>query len=237
MFFWTKTYYGQSPGDLENKKNGFAGRFGSFNKNITSPHQKFDTNLPTILIVGDSIIGENCILNIIQQFKGIANVNFLQQPHHCKNINSWLDKWLIDEWNHYHCIFWFDGMHGFPSRVTEDEYKILTPKLVNRIKNSTKNILWGNCTPIPDKFPQHKTNSVKGPNSKEQILTNESVINRNKSIKEVMTKLNIEVLDLYEKTSPNHSQIQKALNDCHFNKKGEIIISNYICETLKKLFF
>lgn len=181
---WTRQFYGQSPGDLENKKKGFAGRFMGYDNKLQSPCDKIESKLPVILIVGDSIIGDVCVSNIRKQFQNIANVNFLQQPHHCKNIASWLNEWKIDEWNHYHCIFWFDGMHGFPMRVTEDEHVKLTPVLINRIKKNTLNILWGNCTPIPDNMPQNQNNSVKGPNSKEQLLTNESVIHRNKSIKQ-----------------------------------------------------
>tara|TARA_B110000008_G_scaffold261838_1_gene283569 strand:+ start:522 stop:701 length:180 start_codon:yes stop_codon:yes gene_type:complete len=59
-------------------------------------------------------------------------------------------------------------------------------------------------------MPQNQTNSIRGPNSKEQRVINESVINRNKSIKEVMENLNIELLDIYEKTFPIHKIIQKT---------------------------
>ena len=36
---WNNTFYGQSPGDLDNKKNGFAGRFSGYNEKIKSPLQ------------------------------------------------------------------------------------------------------------------------------------------------------------------------------------------------------
>ena len=29
---WTQNFYGQSPGDLDNKNNGFAGRFSGYDK-------------------------------------------------------------------------------------------------------------------------------------------------------------------------------------------------------------
>lgn len=189
-----------------------------------------------MLVVGDSIIGDVCVSNIREQFRGIANVNFLQQPHHCKNINSWLEEWKIDEWTHYHHIFWFDGMHGFPERVTESEHTALTPILVDRVRINTNNLLWCNCTPIPEDMPQGQTNSVKGPNSKEQQVTNKSVINRNKSISEEMTKLKVELLDIYEKMKPIQHLVQRP-KDIHFFPKGEIIMSNHICKRLKKLFF
>lgn len=236
IYSWEKIYYGQSPGDLENKKNGFAGRFSGYNSKIITPYTNLNSELPVILVVGDSIIGEISILNIREKFNGIANVNFLQQPHHCKNIDSWLEEWKINEWKHYYCLFWFDGMHGFPERVSEEEHQKLTPKLINKLRNSIKNILWCNCTPIPDDFPQNETNSVRGPNSKEQKVINESVINRNKSIEIVTKKLNIELLDIYSLTKPNLHLIQKP-KDLHFNPKGELIISNHIVNKIKKLYF
>ena len=60
MIEWNKTYYGQSPGDLLNKKNGFAGRFSGYNKNITGPNISEESYYPKILIVGDSILGDYC---------------------------------------------------------------------------------------------------------------------------------------------------------------------------------
>lgn len=233
---WTRQFNGQSPGDLENKNNGFAGRFMGYDSKLLSPADKLPSNLPVILIVGDSIIGVICVSNIREHFRGIANVNFLQQPHHCKNIDSWLDEWNLDEWTQYHCIFWFDGMHGFPERVTEEEHQSLTPVLVDRIRKNTANLLWCNCTPIPADMPQGQTNSVKGPNSKEQKLTNETVIDRNKSIKQEMTSLGVELLDIYEKMKPIQHLVQLP-KDIHFSYKGEIIMSNHICKRLKELFF
>ena len=76
---WTRQFNGQSPGDLENKNNGFAGRFMGYVSNIQSPSDKIPSELPVMLVVGDSIIGDVCVSNIREQFRGIANVNFLQQ--------------------------------------------------------------------------------------------------------------------------------------------------------------
>lgn len=233
---WNNTYYGQSPGDLNNLKNGFAGRFSGYAQTITEPYHKMNSKLPVILIVGDSIIGNYCISAIRNKFHGIAHVNVLQQPHHCKNIDSWLEVWKIKEWTHYHCIFWFDGMHGFPFRVTEEEHQTLTPLLIGEIKKSIKNILWCNCTPIPDDLPKNEKNSERGPNSIEQILTNDSVINRNKSIIKEMNQLNIELLDIYKKVEPIVKLIQIPKN-IHFYPKGEIIIGNLISNKLLELFF
>jgi hypothetical protein len=189
-----------------------------------------------MLIVGDSIIGDVCVSNIRDKFKGIANVNFLQQPHHCKNIDSWLDEWKVYEWTHYHCIFWFDGMHGFPERVTEAEHLVLTPLLVERLRKNTNNLMWCNCTPVPEDMPQGNSNSTNGPNSKQQMLTNESVIDRNVSIKNEMIELNVDLIDIYEKMKPIQHLVQRP-KDIHFSPKGEVLMSNYICLKLKEKYF
>lgn len=85
-------------------------------------------------------------------------------------------------------------------------------------------------------MPQGKKNSTKGPNSKEQRMTNESVINRNKSIKEEMDMMKVELLDIYEIMKPIQNLVQ-GKKDIHFSRKGEIIISDHICKRLKELFF
>jgi len=233
---WTRQFNGQSPGDLDNKNKGFAGRFAGYDKQLMSPCDKLPCVLPVMLIVGDSIIGDVCVSNIRSQFQGIANVNFLQQPHHCKNIDSWLQEWEVNNWTQYHCIFWFDGMHGFPERVTELEHLELTPLLVEKLRKNTKNLMWCNCTPIPDNMPQGQSNSTTGPNSKQQRVTNESVINRNVSIKNEMAELNVELIDIYEKMKPIQHLVQRP-NDIHFYPKGELLMSNYICKKLKEKYF
>ena len=234
MIEWNKTYYGQSPGDLLNKKNGFAGRFSGYNKNITGPNISEESYYPKILIVGDSILGDYCCSYIRYLFNNVANVNFLQQPHHCKNINSWLDEWEIERWD-YDSVFFFDGMHGFPERVTTEEHQKLTPLIVKRLQINVKNILWGNCTPIPDDLPQGNKNNKKAPNTKEQRVTNEEVIIRNSSIEKIMNILNIPVIDLYNLTNKNIKAIQLP-QDIHFSIEGEKLIAKEIVNKLCKYF-
>jgi len=69
---WTRQFNGQSPGDLENKNNGFAGRFMGYDSKILTPCDKIQSNLPVMLVVGDSIMGDVCVSNIREQFRGIV---------------------------------------------------------------------------------------------------------------------------------------------------------------------
>jgi len=231
---WTTTYNGQSPGDLENKNNGFAGRFSGYNNNFKNPVEHIKTKLPNILIIGDSIIGDYCCSAIRFSLKELAEVSILQQPHHCKNIMSWLDTWEVEKWK-YDIIFFFDGMHGFPQRVTEEEHQELTPFVIKRLKKATKDLIWGNCTPIHDNFPQGNKNSNNGPNTIDQIMTNESIINRNKSILKVTNENNIPLIDLYSLMKPIQHLTQPRFNDIHYSGKGQIIMGNHISKELKNI--
>jgi len=234
QIIWNKTYYGQSPGDLLNKKNGFAGRFSGYKDIIDGPDVSIDSSIPIILIIGDSILGDDCCAIIRFLFNNVANVNFLQQPHHCKNIGSWLDEWKVENWK-YDALFFFDGMHGFPERVTTEEHYELTPIIVKRLRTNIKNILWGNCTPIPNDLPQGNKNSEKAPNTKEQELTNKQVIIRNLSILRVMNELNIPVVNLYKLTIKNINNIQLP-KDVHFSLEGNKIIAFEIVKQICKNF-
>ncbi len=219
-------------GDEERQKR-FAGRFSGFHSSLVSPGQKIKTDLPIVLIMSDSILGGVCWKTIQAMLRGKANVSYIQHPHHCKNIDKWLDIWGIDNWDHYHTIFYFDGMHGFPPRVSEEEHQELTPKIIERLKNVTKNVVWGNCTPLPE-MKQGEKNSKLGPNSKEQELTNQRVINRNKSLKKEMEETNTTLVDLYSLLKPIQSQVQPK-GDSHFNQFGSIIMATAISQELLKL--
>ena len=222
---WANLYQDDSTGK-------FAGRFSGFHRSLKSPSQKIKTNLPQILIMGDSIISDLCVQMIRHLLRYKFYINYIQHPRHCKNIGVWLDRWEIEKCDHYHTLFFFDGMHGFPGRVTEEEHMELTPKLVERMKKIFKNVIWGNCTPLPV-MKQGEKNSKLGPNSKEQALSNQVVINRNKSIKVEMDQTNTKLIDLYSLLRPVQNKVQPE-GDSHFNALGAEMMARAISEELIK---
>ena len=77
-----------------------------------------------------------------------------------------MDEWEIERWD-YDSVFFFDGMHGFPERVTTEEHEKLTPLIVKRLQINELKIYCGvYCIPIPDDLPQGNKNNLK----KDQIL-------------------------------------------------------------------
>ena len=49
---WTRQYNGQSPGDLENKNNGFAGRFMGYDNKISAGLYKLGPLFRYIFVFG-----------------------------------------------------------------------------------------------------------------------------------------------------------------------------------------
>ena len=222
---WAKEY-----GDEERQRR-FSGRFVGYDKSLISPMQYKQTSLPVVLLLADSIFGGNCFLKLQNKLKGKVNISYIQHPHHCKNIHKWLDIWGIDQWKHYDIIIYSEGLHGFPNRVSEQEHEIENPKLIKRLQKNSK-LIWCKCTPIPETMPQGLKNSKRGPNSREQITTNQSVINRNKTLEKEMNRYNIKLIDLYSPLKSLGKSVQKASNDIHFNDKGENIISDIVSKEI-----
>ena len=228
------TYHGPSPGDLKNVKNGFAGRFSGYCEEQKLPQTKIKfNNKKNVLIMGDSIIDGFTIKYIRECLEESFNVAFLNHPHHCKNIEYWLNEWKTDQWD-YNIIFYFDGMHGFPNRVTAEEYKEYTPLLIKRLNKVCDLLIWGNLTPIPKDFPNGLSNSSNGPNTREQNVTDLAVIKRNESIKIVTSELDIPLIDLYSLMKPVLRITQENPKDLHFNELGQEIYGKYIAERINE---
>ena len=226
------TYHGPSPGDLKNVKNGFAGKFSGYCLQQKVPQVKIKFNTKkNVLIMGDSIIDRHTIYYIREGLVENFNVAFLNHPHHCKNIEYWLNEWKTDNWD-YHVIFYFDGMHGFPNRVTEEEHRKYTPLLIKRLKKVCDLLIWGNLTPIPKDIPNGLSNSLNGPNTREQHISDLAVIKRNESIKIITSQLNVPLIDLYSLMKPIQYKTQLNPKDIHFNELGQEIYGKYIAERI-----
>ena len=87
----------------------------------------------------------------LTHLKTIANVNFLQQPHHCKNIQSWLDIWKVETpfWRSditlpedlYEEIARIVGYDSIPLKFISGEIPKWEPNKLFEYKNTLRRIL------------------------------------------------------------------------------------------------
>jgi hypothetical protein len=218
---WTKEY-----GD-EDQWGKFAGRFVSYNPGFSTPAQHEDTGKKLVLLMSDSIFGGQVWLKIAKNLKDIANLNYIQHPHHAGNIQKWLDIWELNKWMHYNTLINYEGLHGFPPRQSDESHLADTTELVKRYKKVFKNILWVNMTPVPQGFKTGMPCSSKGPNSIEQEVTDEVVKKRNQTLSDIMAKENVCLLDAYSLIK--EKQIEYQLHDdLHLTPSGSAALADMV---------
>lgn len=209
----------------------FAGRFVGYDPCLISPVQKGSSDKPTVLLMADSIFGGKVWKRISRLIGPLANLSYIQHPHHAGNIDKWLNVWGIEEWVHYKILFNFEGMHGFPPRQTIDSHKKDIQALMKKYKTIFPIVIWGNMTPVPRGFVAGNINTDKGPNSIEQDVRDDVVEAMNKNIAEVAGVENIPVVNLYEliKNNPGYQPV----DDLHMTPRGCLAIADTVANSIK----
>jgi len=214
---WAREY-----GDDE-KQLRFAGRFVGYDPQLVAPNQKIPVDKPIVLLLADSIFGGSVWQGIRDLIAPKAFISYIQHPHHAGNISPWLDLWDMDQCDHYRVLFNFEGMHGFPPRQTLETHLQDTTKLVRRYKKVFHSIIWGNMVPIPAGFKMGVPSSAKGPNSIEQDIRDNVVVDFNASLDRIMKAENIPLVDIYSliKSHPGYQRY----DDLHLTQEGNKILS------------
>lgn len=183
---------------------------------------KFDTKLPNVLIIGDSI-SMGYTKYIVQALKGNANVihapgNNQGTTAGMKNIDNWL-KCKDVKWNVIH-FNW--GLHDLkhvsksnpsknsnsfddPQQADLETYTKNLKALVIKLKATNAKLIFATTTPYPDKVkPARKPSDAAAYNT---------------AATKIMKENNIEVNDLYTLILPNLKTMQRAVN-VHFKPEG-----------------
>jgi lysophospholipase L1-like esterase len=167
---------------------------------------KDDPNLPRVLIIGDSI-SRGYTTPVRHALKG--KVNLHRAPANCGKLAYGiknLDIWLGDKSNKWDVITFNFGIHDrkTPDSSYTNELKALTMKL----QATGAKLIWVNTTPVP-----------KG--AAEYVEDNSERVNKLAS--EIMTELNIPIVDLYSKAKAVPSE-HKIANNCHFRDGGYVLL-------------
>lgn len=190
------------------KKDKVAGRSNAWD------FVQDDPALPRVLLIGDSV-SRGYTQAVRRELEGKANVH--RAPANCgptasgiKNLDVWLGN---RRWDLIHFNF---GIHDRATPIAD--YTARLEELVVRMKQTGAKLMWAATTPIPD-VPAKKFSST-------------SIIERNASAAEVMTKHGIPTDDLFSAITPHLSEMQNP-DDVHFNNGGYDFLGETVAKAIE----
>lgn len=182
-------------------------------------HNAPDTEMPRILLVGDSIVKghgarvhellkEEYCVDFFATAKHVTDVDFLSEFEFMLNKRS------------YEMILFNNGLHGF---YIEDElYKPALEETLTILKAKVPILAWRSSTPILDKENMPEFNSERNPR----------VIRRNNDAAKVAEKLGLPILDLYTAMAEQKELICE--DAVHFTLEGQKVQAEIIADFIKK---
>jgi hypothetical protein len=182
-----------------------------------------ETNLPRVLLIGDSIAREY-YSEVEKRLAGkafvarLATSRFAADPVLLKEIELILDQAKFD------VIQFNNGMHGW--QHSEAEYEKALPKLIKTIRAHApkSKLLWANTTPLRD--GKGVTYDSKAEYSDERIGA------RNNLAAKIMSAQKIPIIDLNAAVR-GHPEFHS--DNVHFNGQGVQILAAQVHDAVEKL--
>jgi lysophospholipase L1-like esterase len=179
-----------------------------------------DTNLPRVLLIGDSI-SKYSFPEVEKELAGKAYVNrlstsaFATDPVLLTPIAPVLDN------SHFDVIVFNNGMHGW--QHSEQEYEATLPSMLDAIRKHAPSakLIWADTTAIKQE-PDSPTGTPSGVRIKA----------RNAIADKLMQDNQIPVINLYDVTS-RHPELHS--DNIHFNDQGTALIGGSIVSAVQKL--
>jgi hypothetical protein len=201
----------------------------------------FDTDLPNVLIIGDSIsIGYTPFVR--EMLKHRANVMrpMLEngKPENCsgttkgvENIDRWIGdiKWEVIHFNFgLHDIKHVDPVTGegsnnpkHPQQAPLKQYKENIEIIVEKLKATGAKIIFATTTPYPDEV----TGPIRKPGMPAKY---------NQAAIKIMNKNNVIINDLYAFMLPRMNELQLP-NNVHFTEEGSFELAKKVAERIKEV--
>jgi hypothetical protein len=182
-----------------------------------------ETNLPRVLLIGDSIAREY-YPEVEKRLAGKAFVarlstsRFLADPVLLKEIELILDQEKFD------VVHFNNGMHGW--QHSEAEYEKALPKFIKTIRAHAPKakLIWATTTPLRD--GKGVTSDTKAEYSDERIAA------RNAMAAKIMTVQKIPIVDLNAAVR-GHPELHS--DNVHFNGQGVQGLATEVCAAVEKL--
>jgi len=170
--------------------------------------------LPRVLLIGDSV-SRGYTQAVRAALAGKMNVH--RAPENCGPTANGLKKievWLGDgKWDVIHFNF---GIHDRNTPLAD--YRQRLEQLVERMSKTGAKLIWASTTPIPDDLSKNQKAS--------------SIVERNATAEEVMSKAGVLRDDLFSAITPHLAELQNP-NDVHFNAKGYEFLGGRVAESLQ----
>ena len=182
-----------------------------------------ETNLPRVLLIGDSI-ARDYYPEVEKQLAGrafvarLATSRFVADPVLLKEIELVLSDAQFD------IILFNNGMHGW--QHTETEYQNGLPKLIKAIRAHAPKakLIWATTTPLRD--GKGVTSDTQAEYSDERIAT------RNAIASEIVAARKITTVDLNAAVR-GHPELHS--DNVHFNGQGSQILAAQASAVIRKL--
>jgi len=177
---------------------------------------KATTNLPTVLLIGDSI--SMAYTPVVQAaLRGVADVS--HPPENCthtayglKQIKTWLgtNKWAVIHFNF--------GIHDTGTEgITPEVYRENLTQLVGILEGTGARLIWANSTPLTASWGKRSAGVIE----LNQIATN------------IMVAHKIPIVELYELVMPNVKDWQTG-DGCHLTKQGTEEAGKQVAEAIRQ---
>ena len=182
-----------------------------------------ETNLPRVLLIGDSIT-RAYYPEVEKQLEGRAYVGrlassaFISDPALLQQIEMVLGQYKFD------VIHFNNGMHGW--QHSEQEYEQAFPKFLKTIRKYAPDakLIWANTTPLKV--------SPSLPAGNQTQATDERIAARNASVLKFVQAQGIPVDDL---NTPMRGHPEFHSDNVHFNEQGIAIQSAQVAAHIEKL--
>lgn len=182
-----------------------------------------ETNLPRVLLIGDSIAREY-YPEVEKQLAGkafvarLATSRFVDDPVVLKEIE------LVLSQAHFDVIVFNNGMHGW--QHTEAEYRDGMPKFIKTIRAHAPKakLVWATTTPLRD------GKGITGDTKTE--YSDERIASRNALAAEIVAAQKIPTIDLNAAVR-GHPDLHS--DNVHFNSQGSQILATKVSAEIRKL--
>jgi hypothetical protein len=188
------------------------------------PTAKRDAALPSVLLIGDSILNAYRT-TVIEDLKGKANVDVWLTPAHQgqPSLNEEL-KSLLTKNGPYAVIHFNFGLHGWQTgRIPAGQYLPLTRRVVQTIAENARGaqLIWASTTPVRAK--EH-------PDQLDPEI-NATIVDHNAMAAQIMAENKIPIDDLYALMAPKLDLAAK--DQFHWSPAGAHVEGHAVAAAIK----